>query len=129
MNPWADFDRIDLGDTLLDRQIVGEDGTVVGKVDDLELRWSGRHYVVDALLVGADALADRFDSRLARLIRRAGKWFRSAEYQRIPISAIRKVEPTVVVTTAVAKGTASPAEDWLQRKLIGRIPGAGHASK
>jgi sporulation protein YlmC with PRC-barrel domain len=130
MNPWTDRGLVDLADALLDRQITGEDGTVVGKVDDLELRAEddGTH-VVDALLVGPEALADRLDGVTGKLLRRIGRGFRTQAPQRIPMNAIRGVEPTVVVTTAVAQATTSPSEDWLRRKVVDRIPGAGRASQ
>jgi sporulation protein YlmC with PRC-barrel domain len=127
MNPWTDAVPIDLGDALLDRQIVGEDGSVVGKVDDLELRAEGDTFVVDALLVGPEALADRINGPIGKLLRRIGRGFRAEAPQRIPMNAIRQVEPTIVVTTAVAHATDSPSEDWLRRRIIDRIPGAGRA--
>ncbi|KDN20140.1 PRC-barrel domain-containing protein [Amycolatopsis rifamycinica] len=129
MNPWTDLGRIDLGDALLDRQIVGEDGTVVGKVDDLELRAEDGRYVVDALLVGPEALADRLGGPIGRLLHHIGRGFRARAPQRIPMNAIRRIEPTIVVTTAIAHATGSPSEDWLRRRVIGRIPGAGRASR
>ncbi|MBE8518574.1 hypothetical protein ILP97_13830 [Amycolatopsis sp. H6(2020)] len=129
MNPWTDIGRIDLGDALLDRQIIGEDGTVVGKVDDLELRAENGTYVVDALLVGPEALADRVGGPIGKLLHHIGRGFRAQAPQRIPLNAIRRIEPTIVVTTAVAHATDSPSEDWLRRHVIGRIPGAGHASR
>jgi sporulation protein YlmC with PRC-barrel domain len=129
MNPWTDLGTVDLGDTLLDRQISGEDGTVVGKVDDLELRAEGDTFVVDALLVGPEALADRLGGPIGKLLRRIGRGFRTEAPQRIPMNAIRRVEPTIVVTTAVAQATDSPSEDWLRRRVVDRIPGAGRASR
>jgi sporulation protein YlmC with PRC-barrel domain len=129
MNPWTDHGPFDLGDALLDRQITGEDGTVVGKVDDLELRAEGGTYVVDALLVGPEALADRVGGPIGKLLRRLGRGFRTEAPQRIPMNAIRRIEPTIVVTTAVAHATTSPSEDWLRRRLVDRIPGAGRASR
>jgi sporulation protein YlmC with PRC-barrel domain len=129
MTPWDDIDFIDLGDSLLDRQIVGEDGTVVGKVDDLDLRADDGTFIVDALLVGPEALADRVNGPIGKLLRRIGRGFRTEAPQRIPMTAIRQVEPTIVVTTAIAHATRSPSEDWLQRTIIDRIPGAGHASR
>jgi hypothetical protein len=45
------------------------------------------------------------------------------------MNAIRQVEPTIVVTTAVAHATRSPSEDWLRRTIIDRIPGAGNAGR
>lgn len=129
MNPWTDRGLVDLNDSLLDRQIVGEDGTVVGKVDDLELRTEGGTCVVDALLVGPEALADRFGGPIGKLLHRIGRGFRARAPQRIPMNGIREVEPTIVVTTAVARATESPSEDWLRRRVIGRIPGAGRASR
>jgi sporulation protein YlmC with PRC-barrel domain len=129
MNPWDDIHPIDLGDALLDRQITGEDGTVVGKVDDLELRAEGGTYVVDALLVGPEALADRIGGPAGKLLRRIGRGFRTQAPQRIPLNAIRRVEPTVVVTTAVAQATTSPSQDWLRRRIVDRVPGAGRAGR
>ncbi len=129
MNPWTDRGLVDLGDSLLDRQIIGEDGTVVGKVDDLELRAEGGTYVVDALLVGPEALADRLGGPAGKLLHRIGRGFRARAPQRIPLTAIRRIEPAIVVTTAVARATDSPSEDWLRRRIIGRIPGAGRAGR
>ncbi|MEV4146186.1 hypothetical protein AB0J40_21115 [Amycolatopsis sp. NPDC049691] len=129
MNPWDEVHPIDLSDALLDRQILGEDGTVVGKVDDLDLRAEGDTYVVDALLVGPDALADRINGPIGKLLRRIGRGFRTGAPQRIPMNAIRRAEPAIVVTTAVAHATRSPSQEWLRRKVIDRIPGAGRASR
>ena len=128
MNPW-DHGPIDLADALLDRQITGEDGTVVGKVDDLELREENGTFVVDALLVGPEALSDRIGGLTGKLLRRLGRGFRAGAPQRIPLNAVRRIEPTVVVTTAVAHATDSPSEDWLRRRIVDRIPGAGRASR
>ncbi|MFD5247734.1 hypothetical protein ACFWIW_24575 [Amycolatopsis sp. NPDC058340] len=128
MNPWQDLDPLDLGDSLLDRQIVGEDGTVVGKVDDLELREDDRgRYVIDTVLTGSWSLADRLDGLLGRLLRRIGARLHTTAPHRIPISAIREIEPAIVVTTAVARASISPSEEWLRRTIIDRIPGAGDA--
>jgi sporulation protein YlmC with PRC-barrel domain len=129
MNPWTDQGPVDLADSLLDRQLTGEDGTLVGKVDDLELRAEGGTYVVDALLVGPEALADRINGPIGKLLRRLGRGFRTQAPQRIPMNAIRQVEPTIVVTAAVAHATDSPSEDWLRRTIIDRIPGAGNAGR
>ncbi|WP_103351368.1 PRC-barrel domain-containing protein [Amycolatopsis sp. CA-128772] len=129
MNPWTDLGLVDLSDSLLDRQITGEDGTVVGKVDDLELRAEGGTYVVDALLVGPEALADRIGGPIGRLLHHVGRGFRAGAPRRIPLNAIRRIEPSIVVTTAVAQATDSPSEDWVRRRIIGRIPGAGRASR
>lgn len=129
MNPWDEDRPIDLADALLDRQILGEDGTVVGKVDDVDLRAEGGTYVVDALLVGPEALADRIGGPAGKLLRRIGRAFRTGGPRRIPMNAIRRVEPAIVVTTAIAHATTSPSQEWLRRKLIDRIPGAGDASR
>ena len=130
MNPFTDHGPVDLGDTLLDRQITGEDGKAVGKVDDLELRAAeDGTYVVDALLVGPEALSDRIDGPIGKLLRRLGRGFRAGAPQRIPVNAIRRIEPAIVVTTAVADATDSPSEDWLRRRIVDRIPGARRASR
>ncbi len=128
MTPWPET-PLDLADALLDREIAGEDGTLVGKVDDLDLREENGTLVVDALLVGPEALADRFGGLTGRLLRRLGRGFRAEPPQRIPLSAIRRIEPTIVITNAVAHQTSSPSEDWLRRKVVARIPGAGRASR
>ncbi|WP_329056172.1 hypothetical protein OG738_21420 [Amycolatopsis sp. NBC_01488] len=45
------------------------------------------------------------------------------------MNTVRRAKPTIVVTTAVAHATGSPSEDWLRRKIIDRIPGAGNAGR
>lgn len=130
MTDWSGRERIDLGTELLDRQIVDPDGVAVAKVDDVELRTreDGR-LEVSALIVGTAALRRRLP-RWGWLLVRAGAALAGgpSEERRVPVAAVTDADSDVVTTKAGAERAASPAEDRLRRHIIGRIPGARHAS-
>ncbi len=54
--------RLDLGLSLLDRQLVDRDGRPVGKVDDIRFDWpdGGGPPIVSKILVGPIAFGERF---------------------------------------------------------------------
>lgn len=130
MTDWHGRERVDLGTELLDRQILGPDGIAIAKVDDIELRAreDGR-LEVTALIVGAAALHRRLP-RWGRWLLRVGTAAAGgpSEERRVPLGAITDADSDVVVTKAGAESAASPAEDRLRRRIIGRIPGARHES-
>ncbi|GAA4903921.1 hypothetical protein GCM10023223_20520 [Stackebrandtia albiflava] len=91
---------------------------------ELELRDDGV-IEVTAILTGTSAWRRRLDTR-SRL--RPGRFFgRSRPPTRIPLSEIENLDSTVTISHAAAESMSSPAERWLRRKIVDRIPGAGDA--
>lgn len=75
----ADRDGYDVGLHLLDRQIIGADGRLAGKVDDVELHRDDTGALVPtALLVGLPALLPRFGRRIGGGLARAHRLVRDA---------------------------------------------------
>src|SRR4051794_27384705 len=117
---------------LLDRQIVDRDGQLVGKVDDLELTTGddGVPYVT-ALLVGQQALGRRIGGWLGGWIENAARRLAPVPDPgpiRIPYDLVADVGSAVTLSVRREVLADPPLESWLRDHLIGRIPGAGHAS-
>lgn len=122
--------ELDLGVELLDRSVVAPDRSPLGKVDDLELREGPDGWPeVVALLLGSDALADRLGRRTGALLhwaaRRCGG---GGAPRRIPLDVVEDIGATITVGEAAARDASSPVEQRLRERVVGRIPGAGHAS-
>jgi hypothetical protein len=123
---------LDLRLHLLDRQLVGSHGELLGKVDDLELTEGpdGGLYVT-ALLSGPVALGWRLGGRLGRLvIAAAGRLSRNPAPAPARIDVVRVTDIGSAVTLDASRDDEpSTLERWLDRHLIGRIPGSGHESE
>lgn len=114
---------------VLDHQLVGPEGELLGNVDDLELD-IGRHgWVVTHLCVGPAALGRRLPGGL-------GRWT-TAVWRRlqtrpdpgpamVPMRAVTDVGSALTVDRAAADSLARSfgLEWWLRRHVISRIPGA-----
>lgn len=75
----AERDGYDVGLHLLDRQVLGADDRLVGKVDDIELFIEDDGALVPtALLIGLPALLPRFGRRLGGALSRAHRLVREA---------------------------------------------------
>ena len=118
---------------LLDRQIVDPAGTKIGKVDDVELEVDDHGQIrITALLVGLHVLGTRMKDPV-------GRWLAAVttrlhprghpEPIRIPLDHVTKIGSEVIVGVKRELFEQPPMEQWLRDKLIGRIPGAGDASK
>lgn len=126
---WHELTQVDLGDRLLDRQVIDPDGASVGKVDDLRLRVreDGRIEVTE-LLLGAPALTGRFAGWARRIVSWAVRRLSVSDRPRaIPMTTVLRATPAVMVTRSAAKAVESPTEQRV-RRFVGRIPGAGDAS-
>ena len=125
-------DRMLAGLHLMDRQLVDRDGCLAGKVDDLELDDSGNGPIVVAILSGPGALAGRIGGR-------AGVWLgalhrRLHEEQdpgpaRVPIEHVRRIHDAVELDRPRRELASDASEDWARDVVIGKIPGARHASE
>ena len=79
MDSLAERDGYDVGLHLLDRQVIGADDRLVGKVDDIELFIEDDGALVPtALLMGLPALLPRFGPRLGTGLARAHRLVREA---------------------------------------------------
>jgi len=84
----ADRNGYDVGLHLLDRQVIGADDRLVGKVDDVELVDQDGALVPTALLVGLPALLPRFGRRVGGGLARAHRLIREAAAdQELPLVA------------------------------------------
>jgi sporulation protein YlmC with PRC-barrel domain len=119
--------RIDFN--LLDRQIVDRDGTLVGKVDDVELSADLR---IVALLVGQRVLGERLGGVTGRWLAAVARRLSPTPDTpplRIPYDLVATVSSDVVLSVRAEVLTDPPLEAWLREHLIDRIPGASHAEE
>jgi hypothetical protein len=124
---------LDVGLSVLDRQILDRDGAMAGKVDDLELAFpqegSGPPYVT-AILSGPGALGRRLGGRL-------GAWLESVHSRlhpleqpgpaRVPFSVVKRVNDHVELVVSHETLDSNRLERWVREFIIGRIPGAHRA--
>lgn len=124
---------IDVHLDLLDKQVVDSDGRMCGKVDDVELTSQGGGAVlVTALLVGPIALAPRFGGRM-------GTWLASlarhtaGDLDRPPhsVAMAHVIEIDSVIKLDVTRFDLDlvQGDQWVADHIIGRLPGADHASE
>jgi sporulation protein YlmC with PRC-barrel domain len=118
---------------LLDRQIVDRDGLLVGKVDDVELATGedGRP-VVEAVLLGPQALGDRLGGRLGRLVADVARRLHpeaGPEPTRIPWGLVERIGTEIKLSVARAELPEPAMESWLREHVVEKMPGALHASE
>jgi sporulation protein YlmC with PRC-barrel domain len=120
--------RLDAALELLDRQLIGSDGTLAGKVDDLELTDLAQPYLT-AILTGSDALAGRLHTRF-------GRWLRGSSSRllarhgpsRVPFRQVEAIGASIRLRLAADQPGGGGGQGWAGR-LIGRVPGAGDAAQ
>lgn len=111
---------------LMDRQILDNDGMMIGKVDDVELeqRDDGRIYVT-GFLCGPGALGPRFTGAMGSVIR--DTWSRlsgRSEPARVDWSEVASVESAVKLGVSRRTAAVDGFEDWMREHVIAAIPGA-----
>ena len=114
---------------LLDHQVVGPDGELVGNVDDVELAISEDGWFVTALLVGPAALGGRLPGKLGRWT--VAIWLRlqtspDPRPARVPLAEVRDIGSAITVSGRASEllGRSFGLEGWLRRYVVTRIPGA-----
>jgi sporulation protein YlmC with PRC-barrel domain len=120
--------RRDLALHLLDRQVVGSDGGMVGNVDDVELTDDGQ---LVALLTGPQALAGRLGGRLGALLQLLSEGLSrrsTSEPVRIPVELVTDYGTVISVARTREELGAGANEERFRSYVIGRIPGADHES-
>ncbi|WP_327686428.1 hypothetical protein [Streptomyces sp. NBC_00467] len=117
---------------LLDRQIVDPDGNPVCKIDDLELACDNDgHLCATAILVGPAALAPRLGGLLARWVAAVTRRMsinRTEDPARLSMEHVTQIGAVVTVSLPEGHDHLHALEDWMRDNVIGRLPGAGHAS-
>jgi hypothetical protein len=122
----ADFD-------LLDRQVIDRDDRLVCKVDDLEFGpdASGRP-VVTAILAGPAALGPRLGGALGRWLVAVQSRFRPCDQDgpaRIAVALVEEIRTDVRLSAAAAELRTHQVEAWVDRHVIGKLPGADRAGE
>ncbi len=114
---------------LLDHQIVGPSGMLLGNVDDLELVGDEGGWFVTGLMVGPAALSQRLPGLLGHWVYAVWHRLHPAEDPApvvIPIDHVTAIGSAVHVDLAAAQALSNTfgVEIWLRRHVISRLPGA-----
>jgi sporulation protein YlmC with PRC-barrel domain len=121
--------RVDLVLRVVDHQIVGPEGELLGNVDDVELAEVDGRWLVTGLMVGPAALSQRLPGKL-------GTWtnavWRRLHPDREPTPVVVPMEHVTDIGSAVALDDWAARhlartlglELWLREFVISRIPGA-----
>ncbi|HET7398664.1 MAG TPA: hypothetical protein VFJ94_09085 [Intrasporangium sp.] len=113
---------------LLDHQIVGPRGQLLGNVDDLELVEADGALMVTGLLVGPAALGERLPGRLGEWVQAVWRRLHRGpdEHVVVPMEQVTRVGSAVTVTEDAAQALLGTfgLELWLRRHVVSRIPGA-----
>ena len=112
---------------LLDRQVLDNEGRMVGKVDDVELeqRDDGRIYVT-ALLCGPGALGPRLGGALGTIV--TSTWSRlsgRSDPARVDWSMVASVETAIRLAVGRTTVALDGFETWMRDRVIAAIPGSG----
>ncbi|TQM57889.1 hypothetical protein [Humibacillus xanthopallidus] len=120
---------LDVALRLLDHQITGPHGELLGNVDDLELVERDEHLLVTGLMVGPAALGGRLPGKLGDWM--VAIWRRLHPEQDpkpvvVPLRHVTTIGSAVEVDAGAASALlgASGLERWLRRYVVARIPGA-----
>jgi sporulation protein YlmC with PRC-barrel domain len=126
--------RLDAALELLDRQLIASDGTLAGKVDDLELTDPGGNLEqpsVTAILTGPAALPGRLHTPVGRWLARATAQLLGASHDRpsrVPLDLVEAVDSAIRLRVAADQLDTGPGQARVGR-LVGRLPGAGDAAQ
>jgi hypothetical protein len=108
---------------ILDGQILSMDRRRIGRVADVEaeIGEDGRLRLTN-LVIGPEALAGRISHRLQRLFHRALK---GRFEQRVPVSEIEELGPTVRLRKLAERYDLDSGDDWVALHILRFIPGNG----
>ena len=114
---------------LLDHQVVGPDGQLLGNVDGLRVRITDDEWLVTALAVGPAALGQRFPGRLGRWTVAVWRRLQTSPDPGpavVPVAQVTDIGSALRVDQEAAELLAASfgLELWLRRYVISRIPGA-----
>jgi sporulation protein YlmC with PRC-barrel domain len=120
---------IDVVLRIMDHQLVGPSGALLGNVDNLVLRHEGEQLLVLGVLTGPGGFGPRQPGLLGRWI--VAVWKRLSPRQEprplmVPMSHVRNIGSAVTLSdyaAGVLQDTPG-LEQWLRRHVISAIPGA-----
>lgn len=113
---------------LLDRQVVTSDGSLLAKVDDIELEEEGQDLVVSGFLVGPGALGPRLGGALGNLT--VHTWSRLArrapdDPRRIDYRHVSGIATVIAIDEDRSRVRLDGLETWARVRVIDALPGAG----
>lgn len=119
---------------LMDHQIVGPEGELVGNVDDLQVAEVGGRLVITHLLVGPEALGHRLPGVLGRWTLAVWRRLRSQEepvVTRLSLDHLVRLDSAAHVSPVGSHllRESFGLEAWLREHVVSRIPGARAAPK
>lgn len=114
---------------LLDHQLVGPDGSLVGNVDDLELVHRDGDWVVTGIMVGPAALSSRLPGPLGRWTYAVWRRLHPAPDPSatvVPLEHVTSVDSGVHVDGHAARALTAGfgLELWLRDHVVSRLPGS-----
>lgn len=114
---------------VLDHQVVGPDGELLGNVDDLGLAIDGKRWTVTGLQVGPAALGQRLPGKLGDWTIAIWRRLNAEEDPQgafVPFADVTHIGSAIVVRPSAAAqlATSFGLESWLRRYVVSRIPGA-----
>ena len=120
--------EIDLLREVLEMQLVDRNGTYMGRVDGIVLRFEeGEQPQVDHLELGFVVLARRVHPRLEKLVEALRRRFpvRKTAIQIVPWSLVGEIDRHHVKVDMDAYDTPAFAwERWLRDRIVRKLPGA-----
>jgi sporulation protein YlmC with PRC-barrel domain len=119
---------LDAAFQLLDRQIIDVDGRMAGKVDDLDLEFSGGPQSpprVVAIMSGPGALAPRVAGRLGSWIGALyGRVADEPEPLEISFGVVKRINNHVELALPRDDLRIMGLEEWVRTRVISKIPGS-----
>lgn len=121
------MNKLDLARDVLDKQVVDQDETKMGRVDGLVLELRGDQPPrVAAIEMGFVVLARRIHPRVESWVERLRRRFsvrKTARY-RVPWSKVKDVNPyQIQLDVKAAETPAFDWEKWLRDHVVAKVPG------
>ena len=129
MSKTRNGDRLDLVLRVMDHQLVGPSGALLGNVDNLVLREDHHALTVVGLLAGPGGFGPRQPGLFGQWIVAVWKRLSAHEDPRplmVPMSHVRDIGSAITVSDYAERALqqASGLEQWLRRHVISALPGA-----
>ncbi|SDP43937.1 hypothetical protein SAMN04489867_2463 [Pedococcus dokdonensis] len=114
---------------ILDHQVVGPGGELLGNVDDLGLAVDGDRWTVTGLQIGPAALGRGLPGKLGTWVIAIWRRLHPDPHPRasfVPIAEVSRIGAAIEVSARAATGLSSSfgLERWLDEFVVSRIPGA-----